>query len=79
MNSTAAYNQVLARVDTKRGAPMGRVSNDIKEKPTDRRVFDRAVPLNEGYDAGAAYWGWPNNLRVEYTADLKYIRFYRTY
>ena len=56
---------------------MGRGSNTESQKPTDKRIFDRAVPLSQGYDRGGAYWGTPSNLRVEYTSDLVYVRFYR--
>ena len=72
-------NKIITKVNCKNGAPMGRRSDDINLKPTDRKVFDCAVPLSQGYDAGGAYWGYPSNLRVEYTKDLLYIHFYRTY
>jgi len=69
-------DKIITKVDGKYGAPMGRSS--IGEKPTDKKVFDCAVPLNEGYDKGGAYWGYPSDLRVSYTKDLSYINFYRT-
>jgi len=78
MKSSEAYNQILHDVNCKYGAPMGRFSNLESYKPHDKRIFDRAVPLQQGYDKGGSYWGYPSNLRVEYTADLVYVRFYRT-
>ena len=32
---------------------------------------------NEGYEKSGVYWGLPNNLRVQFTKDLSYVRFYR--
>ena len=41
-------------------------------------LFDCKVPMIDGcYDSGSAYWGLGAELRVEYTKDLSYIRFYR--
>lgn len=79
MKSQDAFNKVVCDVNSKFGAPLGRFSNELREKPTDRRIYDRKVPLvyDGVYDKGGAYWGSPNNLRVEYTLDLTYIRFYR--
>ena len=56
---------------------MGRA--DVGEKPTDKRIFNRRVPLiyDGVYDKGGAYWGMGKELRVEYTSDLTYIKFYR--
>ena len=69
-------DKILNWVFSKYGAPMGRP--DIGTKPEDVRVFDCAVPLNSGgYDKGGAYWGIGYQLRVEYTKDLKFVRFYR--
>lgn len=70
-------NKIIHEVNCTFGAPMGRRSDPEYTKPMDRKVFDCAVPLSQGYDRGGAYWGNPNNLRVEYTKDLLYIRFYR--
>lgn len=42
------------------------------------KIYDCAVPMTDGaYDRGGAYWGIGNQLRVEYTKDLSYVRFYR--
>jgi hypothetical protein len=43
------------------------------------RLYDCAVPMsNDGaYDRGGAYWGIGKQLRVQYTKDLSYVRFYR--
>ena len=72
-------DKIITKVSCKNGAPMGRGSNDVNFKPTDRKVFDCAVPLSQGYDKGGAYWGYPDNIRVEYSKDLSYLRYYRTY
>lgn len=48
-----------------------------------KRIFDCAVPMNGAYDRGGAYWGLSSRgegmgqLRVEYTKDLTYIKYYR--
>ncbi len=78
MNSTEAYNKILHNVNCRFGAPMGRFSNNIGDKPKDERIFGRIVYLDSGgYDKGGAYWGHGSQLRVEYTKDLTYVRFYR--
>ncbi len=74
-----AISKILSNVDCSRGAPMGRPSNSISERPTNKKIFDRRVPMIDcgAYDKGGAYWGIGNQLRVEYTKDLSYVRFYR--
>ena len=73
-------DKIITEVNCKYGAPMGRRSDPEYNKPKNKKIFDCRVLLNNGgYDFGGAYWGFPNNLRVEYTKDLTYIRFYRTY
>lgn len=62
-------------VNCKYGAPMGRRVQEVAR--IDSKVYDCAVPLVDGYDKGGAYWGIPNNLRVQYTTDLTYVNFYR--
>lgn len=92
MKSTETFKKVIAPVNCKYGAPMGRANvgsypvtitsgrNNRICKSNQVKVYDRAVPFIDGaYDKGGAYWGAPANLRVEFTADLSYIRFYRTY
>ena len=56
---------------------MGR--SNVGEKPSNKKVFDCRVPLSGdgAYDSGGAYWGIGRELRVSYTKDLTYIRFYR--
>jgi hypothetical protein len=76
--SSELFKTVVCPVNCKYGAPMGRGSNDVAEKPKDQRIFNRAVSISDGYDVGGAYWGYPANLRVEYSRGLTYIRFYRT-
>ena len=71
-------DKILHEVNCKYGAPMGRKSDNENLKPSNQKIFDCKVNLDYGgYDKGGAYWGIPNNLRVEYTKDLSYIRFYR--
>lgn len=67
-------SKILHPVNCQYGAPMGRQG---KGTEPDGKTFDSPVILNEGYDKGGAYWGFPNNLRVKYTADLSYVHFYR--
>lgn len=71
------FDKIIDNVNCQYGAPMGR-SNVGTDKPTNTKIYNCKVPLNNGgYDKGGAYWGLPSNLRVEYTKDLSYIRFYR--
>lgn len=68
--------RVINKVNTQYGAPMGRANKGTK--PTDKtKVYDKRVPLVDGYDDGGAYWGIGRELRVAFTADLSYIEFYR--
>jgi hypothetical protein len=72
-------SKIVHPVSGRYGAPMGRAN--VGTKPTDPKVkiFDRAVPMSEAaYDKGGAYWGiGPSQLRVEFTKDMSYIKFYR--
>lgn len=80
MNSKECFNKIVCKVNCKFGVPMGRFSNNKSEKPSNVRIFDRKVQLDSGaYDKGGAYWGFPNNLRVQYTKDLSYVFFYRAF
>jgi hypothetical protein len=74
-----AISKIVSKVDCKYGAPMGRGSNLPSEKPNNKKIFDRKVPMSSdsAYDKGGAYWGLGRQLRVEYTKDLTYVRFYR--
>ncbi len=54
---------------------MGR--QNVGNKPTDKKVYDCYVPMNGAYDIGGVYWGLGSPLRVSYTKDLTYIKFYR--
>ncbi len=71
-------DKIITEVCSKSGAPMGRRS--YGKKPTDDQpVFDCKVKLTvDGYDYGGAYWGIGNELRVSYTNNLSYVKFYRT-
>ena len=75
MDGIPTISKILEKVDTHRGAPMGRANVGVK--PSSVRLYDHTVALRVGYDIGGAYWGWGKELRVEYTKDLAYIRFYR--
>lgn len=77
-------DSIITKVNCSRGAPMGRMNVGI-DRPTDKRVYDCRVPMCSccgGYDRGGAYWGSNRmgdigELRVSYTKDLSYVRFYR--
>lgn len=71
-------DSIITKVNCKYGAPMGRYGTGT-DTPTDKRVFDCAVPMGRdgAYDRGGAYWGIGSQLRVEYTKDLNHVRFYR--
>ncbi len=76
--STEAFNNIICKVNLKYGAPTGRASDSPWNKPKDKRIYDRIVYLDSGgYDRHGAYWGLGPQLRVEYTKDLLYVRFYR--
>ncbi len=74
--SDYAYSKILCKVNAKYGAPMGR-NNVGNPYPDGQRIYDRRVILSQGYDKGGAYWGIGAPLRVEFTADLSFVRFYR--
>lgn len=46
----------LTQCDCSRGAPMGRDSH-VTEPDAPVKMHLRHMPLNQGYDAGGAYWG----------------------
>lgn len=83
LNTTIA--KIIGEVDTRRGAPMGRPNIGehpvLRKAPIKMKVFNCYVPMcigDQAYDKGGAYWGLsPNRLRVSYTKDLSYIKFYR--
>lgn len=69
-------NKIITKVNGTYGAPMGRPNKGIT--PENEKIFDCAVPMSAAaYDKGGAYWGIGTQLRVRYTRDLSYIRFYR--
>lgn len=70
-------SDIVPDVNCKYGAPMGRHSSRLEDKPVNQRIYTKRIQLIDGYDKGGAYWGNPNNLYCEYTKDLTYIRFYR--
>jgi hypothetical protein len=86
MRKNSTLSKIITKVDTSRGAPMGRPNVDNRTLRYDKnlklkraaKIFDCAVPMPDGcYDAGGAYWGHGAQLRVSYTKDLSYIEFYR--
>ena len=82
-------SNVITDVSCKYGAPMGRANigshphlitrgNNCRVCKVDQtKVYDKHVALYDGYDKGGAYWGIGSALRVRFTADLSYIKFYR--
>jgi hypothetical protein len=82
-------SDIITPVNTKYGAPMGR--NNIGRQPitvvsgrnnrivkkNQVKVYEKRVPLIEGYDMGGAYWGIGPELRVRFTKDLSYVEFFR--
>jgi hypothetical protein len=79
MKKKLTIDKIICQVDVRRGAPMGR--NDVGIPPARTRVYNCYVPMSiadPAYDKGGAYWGLsPNRLRVMYTKDLSFIKFYR--
>lgn len=76
----SAYDKIITKKSRQNRGGIGRPN--IGKKPTDgTRIYNRAVLMDASgaYDRGGAYWGVGPELRVEYTMDLKYIRFYRKY
>jgi len=81
--------RVITDVNCKYGAPMGR--SNVGSHPVtitrgnagrickcdQTKVYTKHVPLDQGYDAGGAYWGIGAPLYVSFTADLSYIEFNR--
>ena len=75
---SVALRKIINKVDGSRGAPMGR--SDVGNITPEGNVHDRYVPMDRSdgaYDIGGAYWGLGARLRVAYTADMEYVRFYR--
>lgn len=87
-----AFNQILHKVDTRRGAPMGRPNvgtepvivtrfngRNVRTCKCDQvKVYQRRVALYDGaYDRGGAYWGIGRPLYVRFTKDLSYVEFFR--
>lgn len=82
--SDELFNRIVCRVDTSRGAPMGRANSkdrlpvwwDALWKKTPH--FDRIVTLDSGgYDRGGAYWGIGSPVRVRISKDGQFWQFYR--
>lgn len=76
LNPVYTIDKIITNVLTRYGAPLGR--NDVGTRPTNKKIFDCRVVLdNGGYDKGGVYWGFGSELRVSYTKDLSFIKFYR--
>ncbi len=70
LTQTKGYNQF--------GDFLGRPCVGTLADTQGKRVFDRVVPLYGDYDRGGAYWGSGGaRLRVRYTKDFKFVRYYR--
>ena len=80
-------DRIVYPVNSRYGAPMGRANIDKRETfevngqtyaQYNGKLFDCRVPMPDGcYDKGGAYWGIGKELRVSYTKDLSFIKFYR--
>ncbi len=68
---------IVTKVNCQYGAPMGRGNVGHKPFGNAKKVYDKRVHLNEGYDIGGAYWGIPSNLYVRFTKDLSYVEYFR--
>jgi len=78
MKKQYAISKIVCDVNCKFGAPMGRSNKGVKPSNPKVKIFDRKVPMSESaYDKGGAYWGIGAELRVEFTKDLSYVKFYR--
>lgn len=79
MKSNSTLSKIICNVNCKYGVHMGR--KNVGKKPTNKKIHDCYVPMDisdSAYDKGGAYWGLDNNrMRVSYTKDLSYIKFYR--
>ncbi len=84
-------DKIITKANCQYGAPMGR-SNIIPQQfslvlagkyivvnDVSKTVFDCRVSMSScgAYDKGGAYWGTGKELRVSYTKDLTYVKFYR--
>lgn len=64
-------DKIITKSSGKYGAPMGR--NSIGNRPGNKTIFDCRVSMS----SCGAYWGIGGELRVSYTKDLQFIKFYR--
>ena len=75
---SVTLRKIVSKVDCSRGAPMGR--SNVFSIAEGKKIYDRYLPMDRSdpaYDIGGAYWGLGARMRVAYTADLEYVRFYR--
>ncbi len=79
LNNMRTIEKIITKVDARFGAPMGRQNKGSETLAYPKKIYDCRVPLDSGgYDRGGAYWGFPNSLRVSYTKDLNFVKFYRS-
>ena len=83
-------SEIITPVNTMCGAPMGRLNIGSEPitvtsgksckiyKSKQLKVYQKKVQLIDGYDCGGVYWGYPNNLYVRFTKDLKFVSFFRS-
>lgn len=70
----------FARVESKFGAPMGRVSGwrkTAKETTSPTLYIRRAKWVDEAYDQGGAYWGMGNPIFAAFTYTGTFVQYVR--
>jgi len=82
-------NRIITPVNLKYGVPMGRPNIGTQPhtitsgshgrifKINQPKIYDKQIPLTQGYDKGGVYWGLGTPLHVRFTPDLSYVEFYR--
>ena len=82
-------SDIITKVSCKYGAPLGRQNIGTEPitvtsgkncriiKKNQTKVYEKRVHIIDGYDSGGVYWGYPSNLYVRFTKDLKFVQFYR--
>jgi len=82
-------SEIITPVNCNFGAPMGRANIGNEPVTITRgrncricksdqvKVYDKHIPLTDGYDMGGAYWGLGRPLHVRFTKDLSFVEYYR--
>lgn len=67
---------IISKCGTSYGATMGRGDIDNYQGG---KIYSRYLPMynDNCHDKGNAYWGIGERMRVDYTADLNYVKYYR--